>query len=128
MSFVDLPLQSGYYLMSSSKDGTMMIWDLREGRQLFTMKGHTGPVNCARFSSDGHFFASAGADQMVMIWKSNLYGVDAPEIEWGQGKKPLTSGVISSPNMAAVAAARAASGTAVSSPAPIVARQTGVRT
>ena len=114
--------------MSSSKDGTMKIWDLREGRQLFTMKGHTGPVNCARFSSDGHFFASAGADQMVMIWKSNLYGVDAPEIEWGQGKKPLTSGVISSPNMAAIAAARAASGTAVSSPAPIVARQTGART
>lgn len=110
-------------MMSSSKDGTLKIWDLREGRQLFTMQGHTGPVNCARFSTDGHFFASAGADQMVMIWKSNLYGVDAPEIEWGQGKKPLTSGVINSPNMAAVAAARAASGTSVSSPAPIVSRQ-----
>ena len=84
-------------MMSSSKDGTMKIWDLREGRLLFTLQGHTGAVNTSRFSSDGHFFASGGADQMVMVWKSNLYGVDAPEVEWGQGKKPITSGIISSP-------------------------------
>lgn len=96
----------------------MKIWDLREGRLLFTLQGHTGAVNSARFSSDGHFFASGGADQMVMVWKSNLYGVEAPEIEWGQGKRPLTSGIISSPggNLPE---------TADSVPVPMVARTTG---
>jgi centriolar protein POC1 len=102
-------------MSSSSKDGTIKIWDLREGRLLFTLQGHAGAVNCARFSADGHFFASGGADQMVLVWKSNLYGVAAPEIEWGQGKKPLTSGVISSPQDAAIAAARAAAGMSATS-------------
>jgi centriolar protein POC1 len=76
--------QSGYYLLSSSKDCSLKIWDLREGRLLFTLLGHSGPVNAAKFSADGHFFASGGADQLVMIWKSNFYGVDAPVIEWSQ--------------------------------------------
>lgn len=102
-------------MLSASKDSSLKIWDLREGRLLFTLQGHTGAVNCARFSNDGHFFASGGADQMVMVWKSNLYGVAAPDIEWGQGKKPLTTGVISSPTSAAAAAAVTAS-----QPTPIV--------
>jgi WD40 repeat protein len=115
--------QSGYYMMSSSKDASMKIWDLREGRLLFTLQGHTGPVNAARFSTDGHFFASGGVDQMVMVWKTNMYGVDAPEIEWGQGKRPLTSGIISSPNTQP-------RDSTVSEPAPIVApaKSTGRQT
>ena len=35
---------SGYYLLSASKDSTMKIWDLREGRLLFTLKGMTNDV------------------------------------------------------------------------------------
>lgn len=102
----------------------MKIWDLREGRLLFTLQGHTGPVNAARFSPDGHFFASGGADQMVMVWKSNLYGVEAPEIEWGQGKKPLTSGVISSPQHS-----KAQDASGVSDSVPLVAQhRTATRT
>jgi WD40 repeat protein len=62
-------------LLSAGKDATLKIWDLREGRLLFTMQSHTGPVNTAQFSPDGHFFASGGADELVMIWKSNLYGL-----------------------------------------------------
>ena len=98
-------LQSGYYMLSSSKDGSLKVWDLREGRLLFTLQGHTGAVNCARFSPDGHFFTSGGADQMVMVWKSNIYGVEAPVVEWGQGKKPITSGIISSPTTRATESA-----------------------
>jgi WD40 repeat protein len=67
--------QSGNYMLSSSKDSTLKVWDIREGRLLFTMQGHTGPVNAAKFSTDGNFFASGGADQLVMVWKSNLLGI-----------------------------------------------------
>ena len=76
-------------MLSSSKDSSLKIWDLREGRLLFTLQGHAGAVNAAQFSNDGHFFASGGADQLVMVWKSNLYGVASPEIDWGMGDKPL---------------------------------------
>jgi centriolar protein POC1 len=69
-------LQSGYYLLSSSKDASLRIWDLREGRLLYTLHGHTGPALTARFSENGSFFASGGADQLVMVWKSNLLGSD----------------------------------------------------
>jgi WD40 repeat protein len=63
---------------------------------LKTIKGHSGPVNTSKFSSDGHFFVSGGADQLVMVWKSNLNGVlnnsdEAPVIEWGQGSRPRSS-------------------------------------
>ena len=80
-------------MLSSSKDCSLKIWDLREGRLLFTLLGHSGPVNAAKFSADGHFFASGGADQLVMIWKSNFFGVDAPVIEWGQGQAGQNSKV-----------------------------------
>lgn len=88
--------QSGYYLLSSSKDSSLKIWDLREGRLLFTLQSHAGPVNSAQFSADGNFFASGGADELVMIWKSNLYGVTAPEVDWGMGEKPRTPANITS--------------------------------
>ena len=78
-------------MLSSSRDSTLRIWDLREGRLLFTMEAHTGPVNAAQFSQDGHFFASGGIDQMVMVWKSNLYGLAGPEIDWGVGEKPRSA-------------------------------------
>lgn len=80
-------------MLSSSKDCSLKIWDLREGRLLFTLLGHSGPVNAAKFSADGHFFASGGADQLAMIWKSNFFGVDAPVIEWGQGQAGQNSKV-----------------------------------
>jgi WD40 repeat protein len=48
------------------------IWDLREGRLLFTVSGHDGGVPVSNFSPDGEFFASGGRDQLVMVWKANL--------------------------------------------------------
>ncbi|RYH13566.1 hypothetical protein EON65_35370, partial [archaeon] len=69
----------------------MKIWDLREGRLLFTMQSHVGPVNAAAFSSDGHFFASGGVDELVMVWKSNIYGLAAPHIDWGMGERPKSA-------------------------------------
>jgi len=53
---------------------------------MYTLQGHVGAVNCANFSSDGHFWATGGADQLVMVWKSNLPGgrQSEPVFEWGQ--------------------------------------------
>ena len=86
-------------MLSSSKDTSLKIWDLREGRLLFSLQGHSGPVNCARFSKDGSFFASGGADQLVMLWKSNLYAaeeVGAAEAAAEGSSKPRSARVSSS--------------------------------
>lgn len=69
----------------------MKIWDLREGRLLYSLQSHVGPVNCARFSKDGHFFASGGIDELVMIWKSNLHGEVSPNIDWSMGDRPKSA-------------------------------------
>lgn len=63
---------------------------------MFTLQSHAGPVNAAEFSADGNFFASGGADELVMIWKSNLYGVTAPAIDWGMGERPRAPATITS--------------------------------
>lgn len=78
-------------MLSSSKDSSLKIWDLREGRLVYTLQGHAGAVNAAQFSDDGHFFASGGADHLVMVWKSHLTGAD-PKLDWAvQGTKPRSA-------------------------------------
>lgn len=47
----------------------------------------------SRFSENGSFFASGGADQLVMVWRSNLLGVDpkwavSGSRDWSDKMKP----------------------------------------
>ncbi|XDV52265.1 hypothetical protein PO909_021009 [Leuciscus waleckii] len=35
-----------------------------------------GPATCVSFSRTGDFFASAGSDQQVMLWRTNFDSVD----------------------------------------------------
>ena len=48
------------------------MWDLVEGRLFYTLHGHEGAVNGCAFSPGGDFFASGGADQQAMVWKTNF--------------------------------------------------------
>lgn len=75
------PTQGGNYILTSSKDSSMRIWDIREGRLIYTLHGHTGPTLAANFSHDGSFFASGGVDQLVMVWRSNLLGLGSEVTE-----------------------------------------------
>ena len=56
---------SGVYLLSASEDSTMKIFDLLEGRPIYTLSGHKGAITAAAFSSSGDQFASGGADEQV---------------------------------------------------------------
>lgn len=48
------------------------VWDLREGHLFYTLHGHEGPSTCASFSPAGDFFASGGADEQVLVWRTNF--------------------------------------------------------
>lgn len=39
---------------------------------MYTLYGHEGAAMATQFSPSGDYFASAGQDSVVMVWKSNL--------------------------------------------------------
>lgn len=84
--------ESGKYLYTSGKEGSIIKWDLSSGRKLATtpkvrppkidvkgkgkavahseIKGHTDEVLALALSGDGKFLASAGRDSKLCIWDS----------------------------------------------------------
>ena len=48
------------------------IWDLHEGRELYTIEGHEKSTNCVRWCPTGENFVSCADDGMVMLWKTNF--------------------------------------------------------
>ena len=63
---------SGNFLLSTSNDSSLKIWDLCEGQLFYTLHGHQGAATSGRFSPTGEFFASGGADEQVLVWKTNF--------------------------------------------------------
>lgn len=59
-------------MLSTSLDSTLKVWDLREGHLFYTLHGHEGATLAGAFSPAGDYFSSAGADEQVMVWKTNF--------------------------------------------------------
>ena len=78
---------SGNYLLSASSDNSLKIFDLIEGRPFYTLHGHKAPVLDAAFSPSGEFFASGGADEQVLVWKTNFDTINYQEVLKGQRKR-----------------------------------------
>ena len=60
----------GNFLLTSSYDETIRLWDLRLGCELRVFNGHRGPVYDACFSPDGSLIASVSYDRTVRIWET----------------------------------------------------------
>ena len=64
---------SGKFLGSVSEDKSVKIWDLREGRLAYTLYSHESGCKAMNFSQDGEYFATAGGDKLIFVWKSNFF-------------------------------------------------------
>jgi WD40 repeat protein/basic membrane lipoprotein Med (substrate-binding protein (PBP1-ABC) superfamily) len=58
----------GTRLATASLDKTAKVWDAASGKELLTLRGHTGQVMSVVFSPDGKRLATAGQDGKAIVW------------------------------------------------------------
>lgn len=54
-------------LLSGSRDGTVRVWNLQDGKQLFS-QNLGAPVTALSMSADGNHIAAAGENQQTIVW------------------------------------------------------------
>lgn len=72
----------GLILGTGTQQGALKIWDIREQKNVSSMKDHTAAILDITFSENGYLAATASADGNVKIWdlrklactKSQAYG------------------------------------------------------
>ena len=86
---------NGRYLLSSSSDSTVKIWDLRQGHILYSLYGHEGSSTTCSFSPGGDFFTTSGADAIVNVWKSNLNELETEVLDESSGLQKMRAKAVS---------------------------------
>ena len=57
------------YLVSTADDGTLKIWDVSIGQEIFTFKYDVSQINYAEFNYDGRKIITAMSDGMIKVLK-----------------------------------------------------------
>ena len=60
----------GTYLVSAGDDNRVLVWDIRNGRILKDLRGHTDTLYSVAFSKDGSMLVSGGLDNSIRVWNA----------------------------------------------------------
>lgn len=55
-----------YRVVSGSRDATLRVWDIVQGKFLHILVGHLAAVRCVQY--DGKLVVSGAYDYMVKVW------------------------------------------------------------
>lgn len=55
-------------LVAGYKDGTVIFWDVNEGRKVHTIKGHSQAVTAVSFANNGEYAATGDTGGTVLLW------------------------------------------------------------
>ena len=58
----------GKLLAAGSDDYSIILWDVAAGKNIKTLKGHSGSVKSVVFSPDGKMLASVSSDKTIVLW------------------------------------------------------------
>ncbi|ORY11224.1 F-box/WD repeat-containing protein pof1 [Clohesyomyces aquaticus] len=58
----------GTLLASAAWDNHVKVWSARDGKFLFTLRAHVGPVYMTSFSADSRLLASCSKDTTLKVW------------------------------------------------------------
>jgi platelet-activating factor acetylhydrolase IB subunit alpha len=73
-------LPSGDFLVSSSYDSTIKLWDTSTGFCVHTVTGHTNWVMSVCVNTNGTLIASGSRDESVIIWSVDRIRQKAREV------------------------------------------------
>ena len=59
---------NGEIIASGTNDGTIKLWNVLSGKEIWTFQGHQGKIRSIIFSPDGKIIASGGDDKSIKLW------------------------------------------------------------
>ena len=60
----------GKFAISGGSDGTVRLWNVATGAEIWKGEGHSGAVLSVAFSADGSQAVSGGVDKTVRVWET----------------------------------------------------------
>ncbi|HEY3568663.1 MAG TPA: TIR domain-containing protein [Thermoanaerobaculia bacterium] len=76
---------AGTRALSGHRDGLAKLWDLKSGKWLATLKGHSGIVSSVQITPDGRFALSGSLDRTIKLWDLEM-GTCVGTLEGHQSK------------------------------------------